>query len=187
MRASTRVRRPCTARTSARGFSLVELCVSAAVFVLVAGAVCNAIVASAALNRTNRETVLAMQAAGSLLEELKATPLEETFARYNASKADDPGTGASPGPSFAVEGLNVVSDDPDGFAGEIEFPGDGTELREDDDDLELGLPRDLSGDTQVDKNDHSGDYRLLPVRVTVRWTGKTGERSVDLVTVLNDP
>ena len=168
------------------GFTLVELLVAATVFTLVAGAVINVIVASTALNRTNRESVLAMEAASSIVETLKATPLDEVFARFDASAGNDPAAGVSPGAAFEVEGLDPQTGDADGFVGGISFPGDGAVLREDADDPDLGLPRDLNGDSAVDALDHAADYRLLPVRVSVQWTGKTGARSIELITVLGD-
>jgi hypothetical protein len=170
----------------APGFTLVERLVAATVFTLVAGGVLNAIVASTALNRTNRESALAMEAACSIVETLKATPLDEMFSRFDASAGNDPAAGVSPGAAFEVDGLDPQTADADGFVGAISFPGGGAVLREDADDPELGMPRDLDGDGAVDAQDHAADYRLLPVRVTVQWTGKTGARSVELVTVLGD-
>jgi hypothetical protein len=92
----------------------------------------------------------------------------------------------SPGNSFAVHGLSPQSGDADGCAGAIQFPGNGLKLREDGSDAELGMPRDLDGDGLTDATDHAGDYRLLPVRVVISWHGKTGNSSLELVTVLTD-
>jgi prepilin-type N-terminal cleavage/methylation domain-containing protein len=170
----------------AQGFTLLELMISSTVFLLVAGAVVTALVVSSALNMTNRETALASRAAQSIVEELKATAFAEIFVRYNATAADDPAAGSSPGADFAAAGLSPQDGDADGFVGEIEFPGNGTELREDAADVELGMPRDLDGDSGVDANDHAGDYRILPVRVVLRWGGQNGERTFELVTVLTD-
>lgn len=168
------------------GFSLLEVMVSATVFLLVAGAVTTSIVVSSALNTTSRETALAAHAAESLIEELKSVDFAEAFARYNASPKDDPALGSSPGAAFVVAGLGAPSDDADGFVGRIEFPGDGIELREDEADAELGLPRDLNGDEVQDALDHAADYRILPVRVVVEWTGQNGARSIELVTLLTE-
>jgi len=168
------------------GFTVLELMISATVFLLVAGAVTTSVVVSSALNTTARETAQATRAAESLLEELKGIEFAEVFARYNESAADDPALGPSPGAGFAVAGLGVQAGDADGFVGRVEFPMVGAELREDVDDVELGLPRDLNGDGVVDALDHAADYRILPVRVVVAWTGKNGARTVGLVTVLVD-
>jgi type II secretory pathway pseudopilin PulG len=170
----------------AGGFTLLEVMVSATVFLLVAGAVTTSIVLSSALNTTSRETALAAHAAESIIEELKSVEFAEAFARYNANPKDDPPLGSSPGAAFLVAGLAAPSDDADGFVGRIEFPGDGSELREDEDDAALGLPRDLNGDELEDALDHAADYRILPVRVIVAWTGQNGARTIELVTLLTE-
>jgi hypothetical protein len=160
--------------------------ISSTVFLLVAGGVMTALVVSSALNMTNRETALASRAAQSMIEELKSTAFEEVFVRYNATTADDP-AGTSPGQDFAVAGLEPQKDDADGLAGSIEFPGTGATLREDVEDVELGMPRDLNGDgPPLDADDHADDYRILPVRIVVRWNGQNGARTFQLVTVLTE-
>ena len=178
------------ARAPLRGaeaaFTLLEVMISATVFLIVSGAVVTSLVVSTALNTSNRETALASRAAQSAIEELKATAFAEIFRRYNATTADDPVAGVSPGSAFAVQGLNPRSDDADGLAGSIQFPGSGKELLEDGADADLGLPRDLNGDTATDGADHAGDYRILPVRVRVEWSGKSGPQALELVTVLTE-
>ena len=186
MNAQRYVRNRRLGASRAQGFSLIELLVSLTVFVVIAGAVASTLMASTALNRVNKESLRAMEAAEGAIEELKGTTFSEIFARYNVDAVDDPALGASPGMYFAVDGLTLRSDDGDGFAGTIEFPGGGKELREDAQDAELGMPRDLNGDTETDDADHAADYRLLPVRVTVEWTGKTGNRELELMTVLSE-
>lgn len=176
-------RRPESARA---GFSILEVLISATVFVLVAGAVVTTLVISSALNTTNRETMLASQAAQSALEDLKGVPFDQVFARYNATAVDDPAGVDSPGNAFQVRELDPLADDADGLVGSLEFPGDGVLLREDTADRELGLPRDLDGDGNTDAADHAANYRILPVRATVEWRGKTGQRRLDLVTVLTE-
>ena len=168
------------------GFSLVEILIACTIFVLVAGAIANTVVVANALNDTNRETVQATMAAESALELLKGTTFEEVFARYNALEADNPALGESPGIGFAAAGLKAQEGDADGLAGRIEFPGDGTELREDVLDRELGMPRDLDRDGETDDEDHAGDYGILPVRVIVEWAGSGGNRNVELVSTLTD-
>src|SRR5262249_55862955 len=102
------------------------------------------------------------------------------------TKADDPVAGSSPGSGFAVPGFTAPANDADGLAGWIEFPGTGTQLLENVDDADLGLPRDLNDDGKVDAANHAANYRLLPVRVVVAWHGKAGDRTLALVTVLAD-
>lgn len=169
------------------GFALIEILISCTVFVLVAGAVVTTVVASNALNDANRETALAAQAAESALERLKGTTFGQAFARFNATEADDPAGVSSPGNTFAVGGLALRADDGDGMVGRIEFPGDGVELREDVEDADLGLPRDIDRDGEVDDLDHAASYTILPVRVVLEWRGINGNRQLELVTVLTGP
>jgi len=109
------------------------------------------------------------------------------FPSYNTVPGDDPaGVGTAPGSHFAVDGLEPVDGDPDGFVGEVLLPEMGLELREDVDDPLMGMPRDLNGDMQIDALDHLADHIILPVRVVVRWKGRGGERSLELQSILAD-
>lgn len=60
------------------------------------------------------------------------------------------------------------------------------QLREDFVDAELGMPRDLSGDSIVDDEDHSADYLILPIRIRMRWEGIYGDRTLDLYTMVGE-
>src|SRR4029077_3113943 len=102
---------------------------------------------------------------------------------------DDPGGPATaPGANFAVTGLSTVPGDADGMVGEYIFPtelvGGVAQLREDVVDARFGMPRDPDGDGDVDSIDHSGNYRILPVRVRLRWKGMNGVRVLELESIL---
>lgn len=188
LRAQASLRRTTSAGRprSRSGFTALEVLITIAVFTIGISAVSSTLLASRSLNKTTRETSVALEAAESAMETLRGEAFEEAFARFNATDLDDPAGGNSPGIRFAVDGLRVREDDEDGFVGEIIFPGNGVELREDFVDDELGMPRDLDGDGNVDANDHSGDYVLLPVRVRLEWTGQNGNRFIELNSVLFD-
>ena len=66
------------------------------------------------------------------------------------------------------------------------LPSDGGPLREDVEDAELSLPRDLNGDAKIDALDHASDYIVLPVRVVVEWNGYAGPRRLEMFTMLAD-
>jgi len=135
------------------------------------------------LEDSNRETALAYTAAQRVLEDMQGTHYREVFRRYNSTAADDlPG---SPGPDFAVLGLDPQLGDADGMPGRIDLPefAPGV-LREDVTNADFGLPRDLNGDGDSDSNDHALDYVQLPLRVTVQWRGRSGNRIVELQTVM---
>ena len=62
--------------------------------------------------------------------------------------------------------------------------GGSIQLREDVVLPALGMPSDLDGNTIIDALDHSANYRVLPVRVRVRWQGMNGTRTMTADTVL---
>ncbi len=134
---------------------------------------------------TKRETAAAAEAAKNILEEMRSIPFESVFRLYNEDPDDDPGgPGTGVGPHFAVEGLTALPNDLDGLTGRVRFASPGPQLREDSEDHDLGMPRDLNGDHVVDGNDHVSDAIVLPVIVSVEWTGRAGPRSFKLATML---
>lgn len=175
-------------RRTRRGFTLLEVMISAAILAVAISGICGSMLSALALDRVNRETTLARSAARRLLEEARGVPFAEIFATYNASTADDVGlTNPARGANFAVDGLDPATDDADGICGRVMFPtiavGALEELREDSTDAALGMPRDLNGDGP-DVVDHAGDYNLLPIRARVEWNGISGRRRFDLETMV---
>ncbi len=166
------------------GATLLDLTIGVMLAVVTVGAVVSSLTSGYSLNRANRERGLALGVAEGVLERLRSETFDEIFARFDQTIVDDPASGSSPGAGFAVQGLTALEGDADGLPGEIAFPGDGSTLREDQVDRELGTPLDLDGDGAIDALDHATDYRLLPVRVSVVWSGASGAQRVDLVTTL---
>lgn len=157
------------------------------VLLVAAGSIVSSVQHAARLGNVNRERMRAIDAAELVLERLRSEPLERVHALYDADPENDPdGPGTGPGARFAVLGLTARAGAPQGLAGRVEFPGAGNELREDFVDPELGMPRDLDGDGLIDDAEHSGAYRLLPVRIVVQWTGAGGAGELALVTTLTD-
>lgn len=165
--------------------TLLELMIALTVFALGMGSAVFAMIRTTALSESAHERELAMQAVEGVMESLQAANFREVFARYNATAADDPADGVSPGRNFDAVGLEAVEGDADGLPGEIVFPGNGFVLREDFDDARLGMPRDLNADGDVDNDDHT-TYRVLPVLVRVRWHGASGDQVLQAVTVLSN-
>jgi prepilin-type N-terminal cleavage/methylation domain-containing protein len=173
-------RRRTAGRVGERGFTLLELLVAISVFGIAMAALTLTQLSTRALSRTNQETSAALDAAQGVIEAIWATDPEDVFRLYNANPGDDPVEGA-PGATFSVRGLTAAADDADGMVGEVVFPGDGFELREDAVEPALGMPRDLDLDENLDDTDHSADYRLLPYMVRLRWHGAAGIQQVELV------
>ncbi len=173
------------------GFTLVELMIVMTVLLLAFLGLSQSLVASMHLTRVNKESALASDGIREMVEVLSGVEdFATVFKLYNSNPGDDPGPGPAPGSGFAVRGLEALENDPDGLVGEIVFPtlnvGGNLELREDIVDPDLGMPRDLDGKNGVDAFDHSGDYRLLPVVVRLRWEGFSGERVMEVRTLIAD-
>lgn len=136
-----------------------------------------------------RQQSIATEAARRQIEIMGATQFTEVFRRFNATSTDDPGGIVVPGANFAVPGLTAQVGDADGLPGEVIFPVDATApsvLREDLVDSSLGTPLDLDVDGALDGADHSGNYRMLPVVVIVRWRGAAGQGQIQLETILGE-
>lgn len=167
--------------------TVVELVVGMVVLILAVGGTLGVITSFVTLEESSRETTLAYLEAQRTVEALQGQPFGEVFARFNDTAADDPAIGASPGAAFDVIGLEPQAGDADGRVGLVVFPsdpGDPTRLLENQQDPSLGLPRDLNADGELDGDDRAGDYEVLPVRVRVEWVGRSGNRFVELHTVL---
>lgn len=138
----------------------------------------------------SREMAIASDAAREVMERIRSLPLEEVYPSYNRDPSDDPGgPGTAPGHRFPVEELEPIPGMPDGTIGEVQFPemevAAGTwELREDLLRPDMGMPRDLNGDSILDLEDHADDYVHLPVRVRLDWRGRHGPRSLKLDTMI---
>lgn len=167
-------RRIARARRSRRGVTLLDVTIAATLLAIAITSLMGLIVSSIRLGRVNRESVLANQAARRAIEEMRAVAFEDIFTTYRDA------------PDFAIRGLQPQTNDVDGMVGQYLFPTVGTALREDVDDAGLGMPRDLNGDGAVDAADHAGDYRVLPVRVRVSWRGVSGNRTIELTTLMMD-
>ena len=174
--------------------TLLEVLVATAVTVVALTMVTQIVVAAAGQRTVSRDNALASNGARMAVERMRNVPFDEVYALYNANPDDDPlGPGTAPGSLFAIEGLVPVEGQV--AVGRIELPTlaiqepDGSvriELREDAVDPHLDLPRDLNGDSIVDDVDHSGDYHLLPFRITVEWESSRGPRRMDLYTMMTE-
>jgi hypothetical protein len=171
-----------------RGMTMVEVCISMVVLMVAVGGTLSSISSHLVLGTTARETAVAYLEAERLVERLKAEPFAQLFARYNDSVDDDPVGPPVPGANFDLPGFTPWPTDPDGRVGRIFFPvaeGDPGMLRED---ITFnGRTLDLDADGDIDPDDRSLDYALLPVRVRVQWRGQSGNRFIELQTILITP
>lgn len=175
----------------ASGFTLIELMVGLAVFVLGVLGFTRTMVAMERAQLAARESARATQAARTILERIQAEAFPEAFRRYNGSGADDPGgVNTAPGKNFAVEGLSARQGDADGMPGEVIFPspdGQPLVLSEGFVDARWGMPRDLNGDGVINAGaNYATQYNLLPVRVRVEWISAAGPCQVQIETLLGN-
>lgn len=173
--------------------TLIEVTVALFVFAVAAGMLLHVLTNSQMLRRLNRESQIAASGAQNIMEEIRNTPFREIVRQFDRDPFNDiDGPGTAQGATFDVAGLSPFVGAADGVVGEIILPvvNIGTDVlpvwqvREDTGDARLGLPRDLNGDILVNANDHTDDYSLLPVIVTVRWNGFKGERTLSLYSSL---
>jgi prepilin-type N-terminal cleavage/methylation domain-containing protein len=172
-----------------RGFTLVEVMIVLFLLVVAVGGLSASVISAFRLGESNDETARADEAAQSIVAQLRTAAFSEIFATYNSDDTDDPdGKGTGEGDDFDVPGLVPDCEDSDGQVGQLLFPtvaGDAaTVLREDAVDEALGFPRDLNGDGDVDKLDHSGDYVVLPVTVRLTWDSAGGKRTHEVHVLL---
>ena len=154
------------------GWTLVEIVISTVILLTLLMGFSYGLVSSTSLGKATREQGTAREAARARIEEMRATNFEQVLALFG-------------GTHFDVQGLTARPGDPDGHVGEVIFPlSEDGELREDIDLPRLGMPRDLSGEGDLDELDHAADYRLLPVLVRLEWRGSSGDASFELATVL---
>lgn len=173
-------------RRSRAGMTLLDVLMAISVLAVAVGLTSVTISSSARYAKGARETVVAYEAAESMMAELESRDFATVFADFNGTTADD---GAdSPGQHFVVDGLDARPEDVDGFAGRVLFPTTAMApavLRENLDDPLFGLPADLDADGAIDGTDKAATYRILPVRIEVEWLGQQGRSRVVVDGVLS--
>ena len=179
---------PQTARSTS-GITMIELIISILILTVAAYMLSSTITASLSHTVAKREQAVAVEAAMNKMEEMRAEEFIDLFRIYNANPNDDPlGAGTAVGEEFDVVGLDAIVAEGGAVlpVGRVIIPQMGNELREDQVDPDLGLPRDLNGDFLVDGLDHSEDYLVLPVIVRIEWSGRLGPRSFEMSTMFVD-
>jgi hypothetical protein len=172
--------------------SLIELVLVLGILAMAFGMLTSTLVANARQRSVNRESAIAADGARDLFEQILNEEYRDVYALYNADPDDDPGgPGTAPGNRFAFEGLTPLPTSPDQMVAEIIMPelsptAGQWALREDFVDEDLGMPRDLNGDSMIDDLDHANDYVLLPIRLEIEWQGRYGTRRMSVSMMLAD-
>ena len=167
---------------------MVELLVALAVMMAAMLGYLRSVSESVFLGETNRETAVASDVMRGVIEELQQADFSGLFASYNADATDDPGgAGTGAGPYFDAPGFAARRGDADGRVGEISFPtpaGAPATLTEVPDAPFPYCPRDLDLNGDARGADVTDTYRILPVRVRMEWRGVSGDRVLELATIL---
>ena len=152
------------------GFGMIEVMAAAAIM---AGAILGliaSITSAGDLQRTTQENTLARAAIQQQVEEILQTAARDVIASWGP---------LSPASTFDVRGMTCVPGDPIGQVGSIQLFTNETLDRPD-----LGLPRDLNADGDMDDVDiTTAKFYACPVLVTVRWMGTTGDRTMSIPTM----
>lgn len=156
------------------GFTLAELALAMTVLMVALMSISAATLRAHTLRRQNRERALAQNAIRSWAERIHSVSYREAAenpAGWVQQVLQTYGPGGQVGDTFDVEGLNPVV--ADGQVGSLVFVTDETAT-----DaalgVELGMPRDLNGDSDATDGDVTGDARILPVIITIQWRGVSG-------------
>lgn len=157
------------------GFTLVEIGLAMAVLTVALMAMSASTLRTHSLRRQNRERAVAQNAIRQVSEEIHALSDQirrTTAGVWSQDLIAELSPGGSMGDTFAIRELNAQ----DGVAsvGTIQVLVDETQT-----DaalgMELGMPRDLDSDGAADNADVSATARILPVVVTARWRGVSGD------------
>ncbi len=169
----------------AGGFTLLELLMAMSLFSVVAAAMMACFSRCSTSDVSSDENITARSAATRIMDSIRdyaSSSFEDTFAYYNSDPFDDPdGYGTAAGGVFTVEELSSAEET---ASAQIQFPEVDGYLREDVDDPDLGLPKDLNGDGIIGEEPVDSTYKLLPVRVVITWSGVGGQRTYSVVTVI---
>jgi len=168
------------------GFGLVDLCVALVVLSIALGVLVGAVFSGIRLTRTDEETAKASQALRTALARIGNLDPRDAFAILNADSSDDLAG------QYASEYLDVgehLFTDRHGQTVTmlVTFPvpeGEPGVLREDLELPELGMPRDLDGDGDIDGANHASDAILLPLLLRLEWEGSAGPQSLQMATIL---
>ncbi len=161
----------------AAGFTMIEVSLALTILVVALVATTASNVRMQALRRSNHDRVVAQNAVQSIAERIQAIARAGTSdaGGFAAHVTDALSAGGELGTEFDVAGLTSVQNVP--RVGRIQLVTDETST-----DaalgVQLGMPRDLNGDGDANDADVSASARILPVVVSLRWRGQTGDRSI---------
>jgi hypothetical protein len=162
---------------SRAGFGLLETLLGLTVIMVGLTAMTSTSVTVRILDRNDSEVRRAARSIAGRIDEIRAEALAARGAPAGWARTliDAYSEGGAIGPTFDVAQLDAQEDEP--RVGRVTFV---TDERAQDASLgvQLGLPRDLDNDGFTATEDVTDTANLLPVLITVRWSGNTGDREI---------
>ena len=160
------------------GFTLIEVALAMTILIVALMAMSASTLQMNSLRRQNRERAVAQNMIRIISESVHAISeknrieAEGTTQTWSELMVDSLTGGGELGDVFNVTELSAQ--DGDDSVGTIQIVLDETAT---DATLgfEMGMPRDLNGDRDSLDNDVTVGARILPIVVTTRWTGVTGD------------
>jgi Tfp pilus assembly protein PilV len=165
------------AKARSGGFTMLEVSLALTVLVVALVATTASNLRMQALRRSNHDRVVAQNAVQSIAERIQSIARAGTSdpAGFGSHVTAALAAGGELGAAFDVPGLTPVQGG--GRVGRIQVITNETAT-----DaalgVELGLPRDLNGDGDAADVDVSASAHVLPVVVSVRWHGQSGDRAI---------
>lgn len=164
-------------RGSRRGFTFIEVMVATAFALTSMLAFSSMMLSAHALRRGNEETQIAGNALRAIMEQVQSTSASSVAAPNGWGQATVQAfqPGGIPGDVFPVRGLVPMP----GFltVATVQVITDET-LTDQQLGVSVGMPRDLDGDGLATNVDVTATATLLPVVVTLQWSGPKGARVV---------
>ncbi len=148
-----------TPRTAEAGFTLIEVMISAVIFVVGCCAMVGGLVVSEGARQDCDSREVALEAVLSIADEIRATPIDQVVSDWGEEGVF--------GNTFPIPGVKKG-------LGRITIVHDET-LTDDALGMKLDMPRDLDGDGEAKTEDVSTTAFMLPVIVEAAW-GPKGRR-----------
>lgn len=160
-----------------RGFTMIEVSLALTVLVVALVATTASNLRMQSLRRSNHDRVIAQNAVQAITERIQAIGRAGSHdpAGFAVHVTTALANGGELGALFDVPGLTPTQGST--RAGSIQVLTNETST-----DaalgVQLGMPRDLNGDGDAADGDVSANAHVLPVVVSVRWHGSSGDRSI---------
>ena len=181
-------------RRCSRGLTLIEIMIALSMLAIITMALTSSLMTSMNLQQVNKEMEVAMYAAQSGIDSIRAYPeFDQMYTAFRGRymPGNEPAdSGAWSSPDFAAmmadptdpTGLEIL----DGWQVSYIFPETGTSL----DETKTGpwfngVPESIDDNGTADNTNASDEYEMLPVMVRVSWESRIlGDMTTELRTII---